>query len=127
MARYTTPFVWQDSKAVIDEGLVIHVGERLGIAPGLFRTWVHTMFPPGSIARAILVVRAFDNCHGTRHSEQSRWVGAVAELPDLEWDAYFDGIPDYETEVTREDIAALNRIIPDSAFIEFKTVSGPAW
>jgi hypothetical protein len=34
---------------------------------------------------------------------------------------------DYEDEITREQIEALNRIVPDDEFAEFKTVSGPAW
>jgi hypothetical protein len=34
---------------------------------------------------------------------------------------------DYEDEITREQIESLNRIVPDDAFDEFKTVSGPGW
>ena len=35
--------------------------------------------------------------------------------------------PDYADEVTREQIDALNRIVPDDEFADHKTVSGPAW
>jgi hypothetical protein len=34
---------------------------------------------------------------------------------------------DYDDEITPEQIAALNRIVPDDEFNDYKTISGPAW
>jgi hypothetical protein len=33
----------------------------------------------------------------------------------------------YGDEISREQLQALNRIVPDDEFSDFKTVSGPAW
>ena len=34
---------------------------------------------------------------------------------------------EYEDEITRERIEALNRIVPDDEFFDYKTIRGPAW
>ncbi len=81
-----TPLVWVNDEAIIDEVLAAHVWERLGIPPGLFRAWVETAHPRGSISRAVLVTRAYDNVHGTDHSGHSNTF--VPDLPDFAWESY---------------------------------------
>lgn len=79
-----TPFVWDGKQAVIDENLVDHVWETLGILPGVFRAWIDIAYPPQSGGRRLLEMRAYDFSHGTRCAP----VVEIVELPDFAWESY---------------------------------------
>jgi hypothetical protein len=77
-----TPFVWVGHNAVVDTALVTHAWETLGISPSVFYAWIEINYPVGSVARNILVLRAYDNEYGTDHS----LFAPSVDLPDYLWD-----------------------------------------
>ena len=87
VGRLRTPFLLVGDKVVPDPYLALHVFDTLGIAPSLFYAWIDLSYPSSSIARAVMVARAYDNAYGTRTSLAYDKFWGV-DLPDLAWDTY---------------------------------------
>lgn len=79
--KYETPLIWKDGHAEIDPAMAFTFHSQFGIPPEYFEDMVNKELPIGSSVRRIMVVRAYDNAHGTNWSEKSMIIEKkIAEL-----------------------------------------------